>query len=208
MPYSEYFCAHLDYVTDEREGTIVCRNCGLVLECQVFHESYVREKSIEETQLVIKINDILEQLNLPVCFTTDIMKKYNSIPKRKFLLEYVVYLTLHECGFPISIKDIACVTGVSDSQIYNLQENDQSICLEPQDLVEKYCKMLNLDFKTSSLIKEELPTVVETGHNPLTVIASTIYKYSRKNKLKLSMKKIATVVNISTVSIQRYIKKC
>ncbi len=208
MPHSEHFCPHLDQVTDDREGTIVCTNCGLVITDQVFQQSYLSETNQKEHDLAITINNILDKLNLPVCFTTDIIKKYLSIPKRKFLLEYVVYLTLHECGFPISIKDIACVTGVSDSKIYDLQEKDQSICLKPQDLIEKYCTMLNLDFKTCSVIKKELPTVIETGHNPLTVIASTIYKYSRRNKLKLSMKQIATVVNISTVSIQRYIRKC
>jgi transcription initiation factor TFIIIB Brf1 subunit/transcription initiation factor TFIIB len=207
MPHSENLCPHVNQVTDDREGTIVCTTCGLVLTTQIFQESYRCDRNEKEYNLVIKINDILHKLNLPVCFTTDILKRYLKMPPRKYLLEYVVYLTLHECGFPISIKDIACVTGISDSKIYDLQE-DQSICLQPKDLVEKYCKMLNLDFKTCSLIKEELPTVIETGHNPLTVIASTIYKYSRRNKLKLSMKQIATVVNISTVSIQRYIRKC
>jgi transcription initiation factor TFIIIB Brf1 subunit/transcription initiation factor TFIIB len=208
MPHPENLCTHVHQVTDEREGTIVCTICGLVLTTQIFQESYACDTNEKEYALVKKINDILNKLNLPVCFTTDILKRCLRMPPRKHLLEYVVYLSLHECGFPISIKDIACVTGISDSKIYDLQDNDQSICLQPKDLIEKYCTMLNLDFKTCSLIKEELPTIIETGHNPLTVIASTIYKYSRRNKLKLSMKQIATVVNISTVSIQRYIRKC
>lgn len=208
MPHSEHLCPHLDQVTDHREGTVVCIKCGLVISEQLFQHSYLSETKNEENELTRKIAEILDKLNLPVCFATDILKKYLKMPPRKFLLEYVVYLTLHELGFPISIKDIACITGISDSKIYDLQDKDQSICLQPQDLLEKYCKMLNLDFKTYSVIKKELPSVIETGHNPLTVIASTIYKYSRRNKLKLSMKQIATVVNISTVSIQRYIRKC
>lgn len=208
MPHSEHLCPHLDQVTDEREGTVVCIQCGLVLTEQLFQQSYFSERNNKEHELTTKIIEILDKLHLPACFATDIMKKYLKMHPRKFLLEFVVYLTLHECGFPISIKDIACVTGISDSQIYDLQDKDQSICLQPNDLMEKYCKLLKLDFKTYSVIKEELPTVIETGHNPLTVIASTIYKYSRRNKLKLSMKQIATVVNISTVSIQRYIRKC
>jgi response regulator of citrate/malate metabolism len=63
------------------------------------------------------------------------------------------------------------------------------------------------DFKTFTLIKEKLPTN-NTGHNPLTIIASTIYIFCKENNLKYSMKEIAKTIGISPVSIQRYIKKC
>jgi len=204
MPHSEYLCTHINQITDEREGTIVCTDCGLVLTDKIFAES----KTIDTTysELHFKIKDILDKLYLPECFISDIIKKYLNSPQKKFLLEYYVYLSLNEAGFPISIKDISNVSGIPDSKIYSLQDGNQTICLEPEKILEKYCKNLEIDYKTYSLIKNELPKDIKTGHNPLTVIGSTIYKYSKKNKLKLSMKKIAEVVNISTVSIQRYIK--
>jgi transcription initiation factor TFIIIB Brf1 subunit/transcription initiation factor TFIIB len=206
MPHSEHCCTHINQVIDEREGTMVCLDCGYVVAEQIYHEtSLLRE---ENNNLSCQIKDILDKLFLPHCFTADIIRNYNKLTKKKHLLEYVIYLTLHEMGYPISIKDIACVTGITDSKIYDLQENDKAICLQPHDLLEKYCNLLQLDYKTYSLIKNDLPTKIETGHNPLTVIASTIYKFSKNNKLKLSMKQIASVVNISTVSIQRYIRKC
>ena len=198
---------HTNKVTDEREGQIVCVDCGLVLTDKIFLE-YNQFSNDEHNNLSNKVKDILEKLNLPYCFVSDIVRKYLSLQHKKFLLEYVVYLTLHESGFPISIKDISSVTGISHSRIYDLQENDQSICLRPQDLLEKYCTLLQLDYKTYSLIKKELIPEIQTGHNPLTVIAATIYTFSKKNKLKLSMKQIANVVKISSVSIQRYIKTC
>lgn len=207
MPHSENLCFHRNKITDEREGTIVCSDCGLVLTNQIFHDE---GPIIDHSYAIVssQIKDILDKLFLPECFVSDILKKYLTLANKKYLLEYVVYLTLHDLGFPISIKDISSVTGISDSKIYDFQENDKSICLEPKDLLEKYCILLELDYKTYSLIKKELPLDIKTGHNPLTVIASTIYNYSKKNKLKLSMKKIASVVKISTVSIQRYIRKC
>jgi transcription initiation factor TFIIIB Brf1 subunit/transcription initiation factor TFIIB len=87
-----------------------------------------------------------------------------------------------------------------------MQEENKSIILEPTKVLEKYCNFLKLDFKTYSLIKNNLPKENLTGHNPLTIIAATIYVYCKKNNIKLSMKKIALTVNISCVSIQRYIK--
>ena len=208
MPNTENLCSHRETINDDREGTVVCVNCGFVLSDQLYQSNYCfHENNKEEDQLENKVRDILDKLNLPSCFVVDIMRKYAKMEKRKYLLEYLVYSTLHDCGFPISIKDISCVTGISDSKIYQLQGKDESICLQAENLIEKYCTLLNFDYKTYSLIKAELP-IVETGHNPLTIIASTIYKYCKRKKIKLSMRKIANVINISTVSIQRYIKKC
>ena len=128
--------------------------------------------------------------------------------KKKFLIPYFVYKTLSEIGFPVSIKDISAVSGISENDIYSMQESEQSLILNPFSLLEKYCKLLGLsDYKTYSVIKENLPTI-DTGHNPLTVIASTIYKYCKENSIKYSMKQIASTIGISSVSIQRYIKKC
>lgn len=206
MPHPENLCSHTNHIIDEREGTIVCTDCGLVLTDKIFHETLAVNDIT--TELIVRIKDILERLFLPDCFTSDIIRKYRNLPNKKYLLEYVIYLTLHENGFPISIKDIAFVCGIPDSKIYDLQEQNTSICLQPKDLLEKYCINLQLDYKTYSLIKKELPLEIKTGHNPLTVIAATIYTYSKNNKLKLSMKQIASAVNISTVSIQRYIRKC
>ena len=66
--------------------------------------------------------------------------------------------------------------------------------------------MLNLNYKDYTVIKENILKVPVSGHNPLTVIGTFIYKYSKENRKKLSMKKISTVLQISPISIQRYLK--
>ena len=200
----------MNEVVDEREGTVVCVDCGLVLS--QYYVSQANTNFCGGNFMVEEIKEVLERLNLPQFFSEDIFnkiklsKKENT--KKKSLVPYFVYKTLNELGFPVSIKDISAVSGVSENDIYNMQESEKSLILSPFSLLEKYCKLLGLnDFKTYSLIKETLPTT-DTGHNPLTVIASTIYKYCKKTGLKYSMKQIASTVGISSVSIQRYIKKC
>lgn len=196
-----------------REGTIICSDCGLVIsnfylsQPQPQHINIPGFSSVQE-----EINELLERLNLPQCFSEDIYNnlqisnKINS--RKKGLIPYFVYKTLNEIGFPVSIKDISAVSGISENNIYSMQESEKTLILSPYSLLEKYCKKLGInDFKTYSLIKENLPTI-DTGHNPLTVIASTIYKYSKENGLKYSMKQIASSIGISSVSIQRFIKKC
>jgi transcription initiation factor TFIIIB Brf1 subunit/transcription initiation factor TFIIB len=104
------------------------------------------------------------------------------------------------------MKDISSITGVKNNSIYDMQEKDKVIILKPNEMLEKYCKYLNLDFKAYSVIKENISNISSTGHNPLTIIGSYIYLYCKENKLNYSMKKIASAVNISCISIQRYIK--
>ena len=210
MSHEEDFCGHLNEIIDEREGTIICTDCGLILSQHIFYESKFNEYDSYDKHLE-EIKELLERLNLPQSFASAIFEKYKILKKadknKKYLISYSLYKTLNEMGFPISIKDISAVSGIPDNYIYDMQESDNSIILTPTSLLEKYCKLLELDYKTYSVIKGMLPEV-STGHNPLTIIASTIYKYCKENKLKYSMKQIATTVNISSISIQRYLKKC
>jgi transcription initiation factor TFIIIB Brf1 subunit/transcription initiation factor TFIIB len=201
----------LNEVIDEREGTTICIDCGLVLSDQMFKETYsfnsnICDKNFEE------IKEFLTRLNLPISFASEIFENFTKslIYKKtgKYLLPYAIYQTLNEIGYPISIKDIAAVSGVSENLIYDMQNNEESIILNPNSLLEKYCKLFGFDYKTYSLIKEKMPQELNTGHNPLTVIASIIYKYCKENNLKYSMKEIASTVCISPISIQRYLKKC
>jgi transcription initiation factor TFIIIB Brf1 subunit/transcription initiation factor TFIIB len=104
------------------------------------------------------------------------------------------------------MKDISAITGLKNNSIYSMQEKDKVIILKPNEMLEKYCKYLNLDFKAYSVIKEKISTSLQSGHNPLTIIGANIYVYCKEKKLNYSMKKIASTLNISCISIQRYIK--
>lgn len=212
MSFTTNCCKHLNEITDEREGIIVCTDCGLVLENYFCLQPHMKFSGFSNEMEEIK--EFLERLNLPHSFAEDIYSNLqtrlnNGKFKKNCIIPYCVYKTLSEIGFPVSIKDISSVSGVSENFLYDMQESEKSVVLDPHSLLEKYCKLLGLnDFKTYSVIKEKLPTV-DTGHNPLTIIASTIYKYCKENKLKYSMKHIASTIGISSVSIQRYIKqKC
>jgi len=209
QPYS---CQHINEIIDEREGTIICYDCGLVLSNYFFTQPQPQHSFFTPSSILEEIKELLERLNLPQIFAHDIYEnlmklspKTNS--KTKKLIPYFVYKTLNEIGCPVSIKDISSVSGISENDLYDMQQSE-TLVLNPHALLEKYCKLLGLsDFKIYSVIKEKMP-IIDTGHNPLTIIASLIYKYCKENNLKYSMKEIASTVGISSVSIQRYIKKC
>jgi transcription initiation factor TFIIIB Brf1 subunit/transcription initiation factor TFIIB len=198
----------LNEIIDEREGTYICTDCGLVLNALVYNEYHPVEKMVDDENKQ-QVKEILERLHLPECFLNTILDNFNNRQKHtKKTLMFSIYQTLNELNFPISIKEISAVSGLSDVQIYDVQAENETILLKPDDLLEKYCKMLNFDYKVYSLIKGSLPSDSKTGHNPLTIIGTAIYVYCKRNKVKYSMKHIANVCNISCVSIQRYLKYC
>jgi transcription initiation factor TFIIIB Brf1 subunit/transcription initiation factor TFIIB len=206
MPNSESLCQHLNEIIDQRQGDVICTDCGLVLSEVYYKENnFVYNKSKHEKQN--EVDEILERLHLPECFTSDILVDYDKTKtNKKNCLIFSIYHTLNKLGFPISLKEISSVTGVSDSKIYDVQNVNESVYLSPEQLLEKFCKILNLNYNAYTVIKESLPKTLKTGHNPLTIAATYIHIYCKKNKLKYSMKKIATVCNISCISIQRYLK--
>ena len=208
----ENFCTHINIITDEHEGSIICIDCGLVISDNLYIENCFKFQGSDVTcNDIEEIKELLERLNFPTSFALDIYKNVQKgleLKKvKKYLIPFTVYQTLNEMGYPISIKDIVAVSGISENYIYDMQNNEDSIILNHMLLLEKYCTLLGFDFKTYSVIKELLPNL-NTGHNPLTVIASVIYKYCKENKLKYSMKFIASTVGISSVSIQRFLKRC
>ncbi|EFX63186.1 hypothetical protein DAPPUDRAFT_119445 [Daphnia pulex] len=59
---------------------------------------------------------------------------------RKCAIPYFVYKTLDEMGFPVSIKDISAISGLSENDIYSMQESEKTFCLNASTLLEKYCR--------------------------------------------------------------------
>ena len=202
-------CNHLNEIIDENRGDIICTDCGLVLSDKLFINYKGNEENKNTSIDGNEINEYLEKLNLPTCFSSKILDNYkktrNGKRKKKELLPYTIYKCLNDEGFPISMKEISAVSGFTDSKLYSMQE--EAIILKPCQLLEKYCKILGLDYSTYRVIKTALPTSKLTGHNPLTIVGSVLYAYLKKHKpRKFPMKTIAKVVNTSCISIQRYLK--
>jgi len=214
MPHPEHLCSHLNEIVDDVRGEIVCMDCGLVLCEKLFKHfsqinKYVCKENEKEKEKENDVNEILEKLNLPNCFTNSILDNYktNRNAKKKEFTSFAIYNTLNKEGFPVSIKEISAVSGYTDSEIYNMQENE-TIMLDPHSILEKYCNILGIDYKTYSVIKTGLPTTFESGHTPQTIVASTIYCYFKRYfPKKYPMKIIAKTVHTSCISIQRYLKK-
>jgi hypothetical protein len=220
MATNTVMCSHFNEIIDERNGDIICTDCGLCLDV-VFDNYYEKNFTTDENfdsltkkQLTIKeyICDLLERLHVSQSWKYDIENLYiqrrkNFPPTKKFqLLTYLCYEVLNNNNISVSIKDIAQRSEFSVEEIYDMQQNGQSIILNLEEILEKYCTLLNLSYYDYSVIKKNLPTK-QTGHNPLTIVGSLIFAFADNNNLNLKLEQISNCIGISKISIQRYYKK-
>lgn len=195
-------CEHKNQLMDYHEGSYVCVDCAKVMDT-VFVPSF--EQNLFETNYETDFKD-------PNCATSEISHRLNipsfNVIKEKKEIKNIskLYLLANENKFTVTLKEMSAVSGYSCKQIGKELTKTVSI-LDLPTLLEKYCKLLEIDYKMYAVIKEKMLKNEQTGHNPLTIIASHIYTHLKTVKdKKLSMKKICDVIGISSISIQRYLK--
>lgn len=212
MSNSDCFCAHLNSVICQHEGCIVCQDCGVVLSSYFENEHQPITHSLNlitaENKWVEEIKNILDRIHIPIVYAEHIFKYFQSTYTSKNLrnLMFSIYYILNKFDIPISLNELAAITNTEKTSIYKAQNYNENLLLNYDERVEKYCSILNLTFKMVSLIKETIKRTKITGHPPLTIIAAIIYKICKTHKLRISMKKISQITNISCISIQRYNK--
>jgi transcription initiation factor TFIIIB Brf1 subunit/transcription initiation factor TFIIB len=198
-------CEHKYPVIDEHEGTTVCCDCGLVIENDYYISPLTKQE--EHTSLEVEPNttdkkvrndalELLNRLNLP----TDMI---NQVPHSQQNIDNL-YNIINKNSV-ITTKEFCAASGIHNKKLVKMNQNkviDTNIFL----LLEKYCKLLDLNYRDYTLIKAKLEERPSTGHPPLTVIGYYIFQYCHTNKIKKSMKLICSVLAISVISIQRYRK--
>ena len=190
-------CKHLNVVIDEHEGTYICTDCAYVISNYFIHDRIINTEfqTQEENKDTL---EILARLNLPDSFKDFISNQNESLVNNASN----IYIKTNEINSVVTLKEMSSITGIKPQKLAKNMTN----VINKELLLEKYCTILDIDFKSSTVIKENYLSKEITGHNPLTVVASAIYIYSKKENKKLSMKKISDVFGISPISIQRYLK--
>jgi transcription initiation factor TFIIIB Brf1 subunit/transcription initiation factor TFIIB len=196
-------------MSDIHTGDIICTTCGLVMDV-----NYIEENKFNEINKETKTNEydiietVIDHLHLPKSYvgfiSKNYVKKYKNIKTHDNMkkISDCIYTTVNDINNCISIKDLTKICGVKSNSIKNkLTIHDLNV------LTDKYLQQLYIPYKDRSVIKENVNEKYEnTGYNPLTIIASILYIYCKKNRLKYSMIKIANIIGISPISIQRFLK--
>jgi len=205
-------CSHEHTIIDEREGCYVCTTCGLVIDSYYVGSSEKKYDAINEESRywLEETRDILDRMNIPHRFAADIVRSFEQQcekKSRKNLLS-CAYSVLNNKGICISLVELSNVSACPKSKILDNKSKYENVNVEinKSELVDKYCAMLNIDFKTSSLIKDKMKSIVKAGHSPTTIVAGCIYIICKQTNRKISIKKISECASVSPISIQRFIK--
>lgn len=194
-------CSHLNEIIDCHEGNIVCTDCGLVKDSHFIEEKMSFQQSEHHPNSFL--DNILDKFNISEYYGNNItMKLLENSKKSLKHLASEIYKTVNEDSSCLPLKTIMNVSGLKTRQI---KSNDIHI-VDIKKILEKYTSYLNLDYRTYTLIKEKVELYTNTGFQPLSLIGGVIYLHCRENNIRLSMKKIANELGISTISIQRFVK--
>lgn len=214
MDFRYHLCSHSKTIRDEKEGQYICAQCGLVLDV-IFLEDFSPNKArftnhtVPNNPIQNEIYDILDKIHISKSFVSPIYNYYRSQYKTYTLdnILFSVYKVLNDdYQFNISLQDLCSITGAKKENVYSAQKVNENIFLDISEMAEKYCSILNLNFKNTSLIKEQLKSEPISGHQPMTIIAGCLYMYCKTKKIKTSLRKISEATLVSPISIQRYLK--
>jgi len=209
-------CAHRNELIDQREGDIVCSDCGLVVDR--YYQSSEMQRDFMICNIPKKYADfvfeVVERLNMPNYISFFIFEEISeNLHKTKIsesFLSNCIYKKLNELGMPFSIKDICGATGISSNKISEnkklKKEKNRIVFVDSKEILERTCSKLNIDYKNYTLIKESIKQL-NNGFSPSTVVASYIHIFCKKNKLPITLKEICSNTGVSCVSVQRFIKK-
>ena len=204
-------CRVSDLIADTREGFYVCSMCGLVKD-NIYDDGPMPDTinfyHPTDFMVIEEIKDMLDRVHIPIthaqsCFNY-YKKKYKGYNRKAMV--FSIYFVLNSMSFTISLKDLLNVNGLGGESTFSTQKKNENVLLDVLDMVEKYCIMLNLNYTETSLIKEKIKSSPKSGHTPLTTIAGNIYLHCKESNKKYSVKKISQITQVSTISIQRYIK--
>jgi transcription initiation factor TFIIIB Brf1 subunit/transcription initiation factor TFIIB len=213
-------CDHSNSIDDEREGTNVCIDCGLVLD-QLYFPSRSAVLNEHDYSAPDKIFLFLKDVCGNAFIADNIiyyaynyfnhLKKDMSIIDKKFkdtvIASYALYETLCRHGNAFTAKEIAYYTGTPCNYLWKVENclHMSEMLHNPQDFVERYCAILKIDFYTTKIIKGIAGNMYALGDiRPSCVVSAVIYLYCVKEiKMKLTMKDICEVCDVSTGNIYK-----
>jgi transcription initiation factor TFIIIB Brf1 subunit/transcription initiation factor TFIIB len=220
-------CTHTHVIDDYREGVSVCMNCCRVVEERLFLPSYEHithisckqneEPTAAENEL---LKDACDRLHLPKCVLDDSIEHYCELQlhfsknkenfKNSEIAAFALYDTLSKHGVPRPVQDIERYTNIPRNTIWAVES---ALCstetmVNGVDLIETYCKLLQIEFYHGLIMKNIAGNVRGLGAiHPQCLCAVVIYLYCKEFNIHHTMKQICKVCDVSSPNIHKIIRR-
>lgn len=195
----------------ESDGYIVCCECGLVCDENIFIDcNLVNEKiNLSTTKFEIfeelKSKNVINEQMVNYCEHYVTKWKNEKLPLRKYHIPYSIYLSSKQLGYPISLKEIGYFTQCDVKDICKVEKLiKNSIIVKNADYTEKYCSLLNLTYMDEKIVKSTLSNVKNREiYNPNHLTAAVIsYVFP-----SIPKKEIAEITSTSRSTIRKLVKE-
>jgi transcription initiation factor TFIIIB Brf1 subunit/transcription initiation factor TFIIB len=214
-------CSHSDTIDDDREGTCVCTQCGLVLE-QLFQQqqSFAVKDKIDFSNVFCFMKDVCANASIPNClisYAFDYFKllKSDMVLKGKrfkdeWLASYALYETLSRHKIPRTVNEMEYFTGVPMQTFWNIESclSFNDTLNDSQDFVARFCTLLNISYLNAKCIESIVGKMKDVGEiRSSSIVAGVIYLYCRETACKINLKTICEVCAVSTGNMYKIIQK-
>lgn len=221
-------CPHQQTVDDDREGSCVCLQCGLVLEA-IYQQPWRQEErdssevfssSGQSDQIKTFLLDVAAHAEISACiveYTYTYFKKIkrqleNHTPKftERVLASYALYETLSRNKFSRTVQEISFFTTCSLSKLWAVESalNLKETLNHPLDYVERFCSLLDIKYHEMKIIRGIVGNMFGWGGiRPQCVVAVVIHLYCKETKNKLPLLRICEVCDVSSTNIYAIIRK-
>lgn len=206
----ERACSHFYPVEDVHEGTLVCPDCGLVLQDRTMVSSTQNTKS-ESHQLEAHyetFKDVCHRLHLPPSFIIKTFKSNWIIPaKPEQILPSMlgaIYITLVKIQEPRSLHNLCQAFRIRTEEVWPYAFQGQAGITYPHQIVELALCPLALPYndvnQIRTIIKENYDKL---PYSPRTVVATAAYLYLKDTPHHQSLTNIAKALDVSVMSLHR-----
>lgn len=218
----EIDCNHENLVTDEREGTVVCINCGLVIEDRIFlSRNLINEEIENKNEIYELLFDFAERFHIVKKNIDEIIDRYQMVNekielkfyKKEEVLVFCIYENLNKNNISLLLEQILIFfpNVRNEKKVYEIETLLSSDCpklIVEDSLIHRCLSYLDFSFKQ----KQEIVKIFEkvkykVDFSPKTIIGSIIYMFCKCNKLKIQLKNICNVCEISQSSVNRALKR-
>ena len=208
-------CEHIDHIIDQHEGCVICMQCGSVLGMHFLYPSDEDRHSRYNLTSSIKtfLYDCCDRMHLPSSILEIIQKKYSCFHDslafekvdRMQLMAYSIYYTLKDQGIGRNIEYIAYNTGITSKQLWKCESLDPNLAIpiSIENLLTPVYTLFHLSKQDHDNIISISRHFQERHFSPLTMTSTLVYLYCKAVKIPISVKKVFSVFNVSSMSIYR-----
>lgn len=227
-------CSHEHVVEDGREGTVVCVECGLVIEDFIFSTTYAQDGGKETTQsrrggdkYLREQKELLFELSsrglFPLKIVYETLTKFNEFSKQReesgqkktfdfiALLAFSLFDTLCENHLTRTPKEICSFFGIDLNRMWKEEKNLNFLSSRQigiQDFANRFCGVLQFEYFHTREIINICNQMYGMGDlNPQSIAVVVIYMYCKYFDCSLNLKQVCHNLNVSYGTINSILSK-